>query len=168
LVRSPARALLDLRLRYALPLSEIVRHAEARGKLSMPSQAGLREFMLVFAAGGSGAALRVWFGAWLEAQQGARLESIGTLAANLFGCLLIGLCSVAIASPTGRMVVMGGFLGGFTTYSAFALFSVEFMGASKWDTLALQLGLHLAGGMLCVYLGMQLARGLGLEPSSVN
>ena len=57
---------------------------------------------------------------------------------------------------------MGGFLGGFTTYSAFALFSVEFVGASKWDTLATQLGLHLLGGMFCVYLGMQLARVLGL------
>ena len=132
----------------------------------MPNQAGLKELLLVFVAGGSGAALRVWLGAWLEAQHGARLESIGTLAANLLGCLLIGLCSVAIASPVGRMVVMGGFLGGFTTYSAFALFSVQFIGESKWDTLAVQLGLHLLGGMLCVYIGMLLARTLGLEAAS--
>jgi CrcB protein len=149
-----------------LPLLEIVRHAAAGGKLQMPNQAGLKEFLLVFAAGGSGAALRVWLGSWIESQFGARLESVGTLAANLLGCVLIGFCSLAIASPVGRMVILGGFLGGFTTYSAFALFSVEFVGAAKWDTLMAQLALHLVGGMVCVYLGILLARAFGFESLS--
>lgn len=131
-------------------------------------QAGLREFAMVFAAGGTGAALRVWLGAMVDARLGDRLASVGTLSANLLGCLLIGLCSVALTNPLARMVVMGGFLGGFTTYSAFALFSVEFVAGSKWETLATQLGLHLVGGMLCAYGGIQLARAIGLGGPQVS
>ena len=132
----------------------------------MPMQAGLKEFAMVFAAGGSGAALRVWLGAVVEAKLGERLEAVGTLTANLIGCLLIGACAVALKDPLARMVVMGGFLGGFTTYSAFALFSVEFVVGSKWGPLGTQLAIHLAGGMLCVYLGMQLAKALGLSAAA--
>ena len=121
-------------------------------------QAGLKEMAMVFAAGGSGAALRVWLGGQIEERLGGTLEAIGTLSANLVGCFLIGLCSVALTQPAARMVIMGGFLGGFTTYSAFALFSVEFVGASKWGPLSQQLAAHLLGGMLCVALGIGLAR----------
>jgi CrcB protein len=58
--------------------------------------------------------------------------------------------------------VLGGFLGGFTTYSAFALFSVDLARDARWGVLVSQLGLHLVGGMVAVLLGMALARALGL------
>ena len=54
----------------------------------------------------------------------------GTLAVNLLGCFAIGavmvLAEARALDPRIRVAVVGGFLGGFTTYSAFA-----------WETLAL-------------------------------
>lgn len=54
----------------------------------------------------------------------------GTLAANVLGSFLIGLCYVVIVDkgllgPQWRLVLMTGFLGAFTTFSAFALEAVE-------------------------------------------
>ena len=53
------------------------------------------------------------FGAWLP---------WGTLAVNLAGCFLIGLIDAAAArkgfgGPHGRMMLMTGFCGAFTTFS---------------------------------------------------
>ena len=48
-----------------------------------------------------------------------------TLAVNLLGCLLIGLVATLIDTHGGyrtlRLMAVTGFLGGFTTYSTFAL-----------------------------------------------
>lgn len=48
-----------------------------------------------------------------------------TLAVNILGCLLIGLVATLIDTIGGyrtlRLIVVTGFLGGFTTYSTFAL-----------------------------------------------
>ena len=50
----------------------------------------------------------------------------GTLAANLTGCLLIGMAfalsdRVQLFSPSARLFFMTGFLGGLTTFSTYAL-----------------------------------------------
>jgi len=50
----------------------------------------------------------------------------GTLAANLTGCLLIGMAfalsdRVQLFSPAARLFFMTGFLGGLTTFSTYAL-----------------------------------------------
>ena len=50
----------------------------------------------------------------------------GTLLANLIGCFLIGYLSWALVhrwqvSEQIQVVVLSGFLGGFTTFSAFSL-----------------------------------------------
>ena len=90
---------------------------------------------------------------------------IGTLAVNLLGCLLIGAAVVLIDARQldlrARAAIVGGFLGGFTTYSAFA-----------WETLALAerrgtgwaaayVAASLIGGLAACALGILLARRLG-------
>ncbi|MFA5306880.1 MAG: CrcB family protein [Candidatus Babeliales bacterium] len=49
---------------------------------------------------------------------------LGTLLVNIVGCFLFGFCYAWCArgtvSPCMRAVIVGGFLGGFTTMSAFA------------------------------------------------
>lgn len=54
----------------------------------------------------------------------------GTLAANVAGSFLLGVCYVLIVEkgllgPQWRLVIMTGFLGAFTTFSAFALETIE-------------------------------------------
>lgn len=116
----------------------------------------------VFLAGGTGALLRVLLSASVESSLGERLPSVGVLAANLIGCLLIGAAAAAIPEGEWRTIVLGGLLGGFTTYSAFALFKADLIAQGRYDVLGIQLGLHLVGGVLAVLAGMHLMRLVGL------
>lgn len=116
----------------------------------------------IFVAGGLGALGRVALAGVLEPRLTERLPHAGVLVVNLLGCLAIGFAAVALTSGPWRTIVMGGLLGGFTTYSAFALFGVELAHAARWGVLATQLALHLGGGFAGVLLGAALARALGL------
>jgi CrcB protein len=68
---------------------------------------------------------------------------IATMSVNVIGSLAIGVCSVllaarvtsggsAISFEAMQLFWMTGVLGGFTTYSAFALETVLVSGASPW------------------------------------
>ena len=120
----------------------------------------------MFLAGGTGATLRVLLAARVDVLTAERLPHGGVLLANLIGCLLIGFASASIGSAHWRNIVLGGLLGGFTTYSAFALFSVGLVQHQRWGVLATQIASHLIGGVLCVWLGFWLARAFGLGLAS--
>ncbi len=88
----------------------------------------------------------------------------GTLIVNLSGCFLIGL-SFALADrgmnfmiPSARLFFITGYLGALTTFSTFALESVNSLRAST-HLLALAniLGTNFVGGAL-VFLGMWVGR----------
>ncbi|MDR2934590.1 MAG: CrcB family protein, partial [Candidatus Adiutrix sp.] len=82
--------------------------------------------LAVFAGGGAGALIR-----WLMAvklnpapSEGPAFPA-GTLAVNLGGGFLIGLLMAAFTarsdwSEEGRLLLVTGFLGGLTTFSAFS------------------------------------------------
>ena len=81
--------------------------------------------------GAIGAALRYNLGRWMTGWLGAPAMSAfpwATLAANAAGCLAMGTLAGALMRGAGgtlteplRLVVGVGFLGGFTTFSAFGL-----------------------------------------------
>lgn len=61
----------------------------------------------------------------------------GTLVVNLAGCLLVGLLnSLAEArfllGPTGRMLLMTGFCGAFTTFSTLILETSNLVATGEW------------------------------------
>ena len=116
----------------------------------------LRQLGLVFFAGGLGASLRVFLVGLLD----RRLESFpfaGTLVVNLVGCFAIGLCSSLLSGPS-RTIVMGGLLGGFTTYSAFGLLGWDLLEKGRFVSFAWQILLHIVGGLALVALGLWLGR----------
>ena len=122
-----------------------------------------RQLVWVFLAGGTGATLRVVLAALIDERWSARLPFVGTLVVNMLGCLLIGVAAAWMPAGTARTAIVGGLLGGFTTYSAFALFSVELLRDDKVAVLGLQVGTHVILGMLCVWAGLVLGRALGHE-----
>lgn len=117
--------------------------------------------LLVFLCGGAGATARVFASEWLERRYGEQVPFVGLLLVNLVGCLLIGVAAESTRDPLVKAAVMGGLLGGFTTFSAFGLMSLELGQAGRWSDMALQIGAHVAGGILAVFAGMALARTLG-------
>ncbi len=82
----------------------------------------------------------------------------GTTIVNLLGCFLFGLASGLIAHECipahWKNILLTGFLGGFTTFSAFAFENQQFLLARRWDGLAI----HLIGqnvlGVVAVILGL--------------
>jgi CrcB protein len=86
----------------------------------------------------------------------------GTVAVNLVGCLLIGLLAGLIASeriamrPHWREFVFVGVLGGFTTFSTFGLDTFLLSRTHSAGQAALNIALHVLGGLAAVWLGYQL------------
>lgn len=85
-------------------------------------------YIFLFIAGGSGVAARYLLGRLAVHQQWTALP-YGTLMANLIGCFLIGFLSTWFVhrwsvSQETQAVILSGFLGGFTTFSAFSLEAV--------------------------------------------
>ena len=126
--------------------------------MASPVPQALGPLVWVFLAGGVGATLRVVLAGLVDARLSSRLPFAGTLVVNMIGCLAIGVAAVALPAGTLRTTVVGGLLGGFTTYSAFALFSYELLRDERLGALALQIGLHLVLGVACVAAGMGVGR----------
>jgi CrcB protein len=119
--------------------------------------------ILVVAAGGSlGATLR-----YLTVLAGSRLFGtkfpIGTVTVNLMGCFLAGLLiglleQRLVLSPTVELLIFTGFLGGFTTLSAFSVETMNFIRVGNWGLAATNMVLNAVLGIVMVVVGMLAAR----------
>ena len=106
-----------------------------------------------------GALARWRLGLWLS--PGAVLPW-GTLAANLIGGYLVGLCvavfqAIPQLDPAWRLLLITGFLGALTTFSSFSAEVVDMLGQERY---ALALGttaLHLFGSLLLTVAGIKTA-----------
>lgn len=86
----------------------------------------------------------------------------GVFSVNVIGCFFIGLLSVwAMNSPFlthYRPLLIIGLLGGFTTFSAFGLETIQLLEAKAWkEAMFYILGTNIAG-FAAVFLGMNLSR----------
>ena len=117
----------------------------------------------VVVAGGLGSGARYLVGQWSIAALGASFP-YGTLIVNLAGCFALGavvqLASAGDWSPDLRAVVAAGFLGGFTTYSAFNQETLALIGSGSTGTALINIGVTLAGGLLAGWIGILVARQL--------
>lgn len=86
---------------------------------------------------------------------------LGTLAANGLGGLLIGVAMVWFArSPDDllRLLLVTGFLGGFTTFSSFSAESLGLLQRGQPLLALAHTAAHLLGALACTALGFALAR----------
>ncbi|NZD62510.1 fluoride efflux transporter CrcB [Rhizobium sp. WYCCWR 11290] len=85
--------------------------------------------LLVAVGGAIGSLLRYYVGQWALRLMGPSFPW-GTLAVNVVGCFVIGVFAELIArkfnaSVELRLLLITGFLGGFTTFSAFSLDAIS-------------------------------------------
>lgn len=120
--------------------------------------------LLVGAGGFVGSVLRYLVSGWVE-----RLSSgsfpVGTLVVNLSGCLAIGVLAEladvrGVLSPQSRALLMVGFLGGYTTFSAFANESLNLFRDREVVLGLLNVLLSVAFCLIAVWAGRWLAHAI--------
>lgn len=116
----------------------------------------LLKIALVASGGALGALARVGLGGLITAWLGA--APLGTLAANLLGCLCMGAARGAAelydwGTLAQRTFLFSGFLGAFTTFSTFEADSVTLWQAGQRALGALYLVGSVLGGLAAFGLG---------------
>lgn len=88
---------------------------------------------------------------------------IGTFIVNILGCFLIGLFfgladKHAYFTPASRLLLMTGFCGGFTTFSAFTLEGMQLLQQQRFLIFALYFTLSVFIGLMATFTGVWLSR----------
>lgn len=114
------------------------------------------------AAGGAGGACARYGLGLLMSGHVTRLP-LGTLLANLIGCFLAGVLTTwylhrGAVPNAGYLLLMTGFLGGFTTFSAFSVETLRLVETGHGSLALGNVTLNLFGSLLAVALGAWVAR----------
>ena len=116
----------------------------------------IKNFLLVGLGGAVGSMLRFI----LQRLVNTATIPYGTLLVNIAGCFLIGLLwglttRNSITQTTGLLLI-SGFCGGFTTFSAFSYDSVQMMQENRWLLLGGYIAISVIGGLLATLSGYKL------------
>jgi len=117
-------------------------------------------WLLVGCGGALGASARYACSVWVGSHH---LFPWATLAINIAGSLAIGLAWGAYAHTEwfqhwGRLFLVAGLLGGFTTFSAFSLETLTLLQASRMWAASGYVLVSVVGCLLAVALGVKLGR----------
>jgi CrcB protein len=109
-----------------------------------------------------GSVLRYWVSGAVQQVANNPVFPLGTLAVNLFGCLVIGFLSQladarGVFTPEARLFVFVGILGGFTTFSSFGNETMNLLRSGEGLPGFLNVSIHIFAGLGAVWLGRSLA-----------
>lgn len=128
----------------------------------MPARARL--YLAIAGGGALGSLARHFCGLAAVAAFGAAYP-LGTLGVNVAGSFVIGLYATLtepdgriFATPAMRQGVMGGFCGGFTTFSVFSLENIRLLEAGRWQFAAAYVLVSAATWLPAVWFGHRLAQ----------
>lgn len=114
--------------------------------------------VIAICAGASLGALARWaLGLWLSP---GGLIPWGTLAANLLGGYLVGVCVALFQAlpqidPIWRLALVTGFLGALTTFSSFSAEVVTLLMEQRYGLAVGTAAMHLTGSLLLTVAGMR-------------
>jgi fluoride exporter len=117
---------------------------------------------LIGFAGLVGTLARYWLSGWAD-QRWAGTFPFGTVLVNAAGCFAIGVLFYAteeryVVDPAVRSAILVGFLGGFTTFSSFALQSFNLLKDREVFLATANILVSNLGGLLLVWAGHAVAR----------
>ncbi|XXX81307.1 fluoride efflux transporter CrcB [Sorangium sp. So ce134] len=114
--------------------------------------------------GAAGTLARYGLSTWCQQRFGAGFP-VGTLAVNVIGSFLLGVimqvaATTELLSPTLRLGLSTGVMGGFTTYSSFNYETIKLFEDRAWKIGAANVVITLVGCLLAGVLGMAVTRRL--------
>ncbi len=122
----------------------------------------IRNMLWVASGGALGSVLRYLLSRWIQLSQPGPFP-LGTLAVNLTGSLLIGilfgyLTKTETGSEDLRLLMMTGFCGGFTTFSALTLESLHLIRDNRTGLFFLYISVSLLLGIAATYAGWRIIK----------
>ena len=125
-------------------------------------ETAVTRLVFIAGAGALGTLCRYLIGLWARSALGTEFP-YGTLTVNVVGCFLIALISelalsTTLISPTLRLTLTTGFMGGLTTYSSFNYETTELFRARAWLGGFTNMAVTLLGCFVAGLLGLALAR----------
>lgn len=116
----------------------------------------MTKLLLVFVGGGLGAVSRFLVTTALAGKLGN--FPLGTLAANVFGSLLMGLVIGILAGRADsiRLFVAVGFLGGFTTFSSFSAETLALIQSGQIFAASANVIVSVVAGLIACAVGLKI------------
>jgi fluoride exporter len=121
-------------------------------------------FLWICAGGAFGTGARYLLSGWALAALGAGFP-YGTLAVNIIGSFFVGLImqvglATPLLSPTLRMALTTGVMGGFTTYSTFNYETIRYVQDGAWRLAVGNVAITLIACLAAGFAGIALGRAL--------
>ena len=122
----------------------------------------IKNLILVAVGGAFGSSLR-YIIHWIVSKKTTTLFPMQTFIVNVLGCLLIGLLIGYISkhqseNETLKLLLITGFCGGFTTFSAFGLENVNLIQNQNYQMALIYTSLSLILGILAVGTGIYITK----------
>jgi CrcB protein len=119
--------------------------------------------ILVLIGGSIGSVARFGLSTWVnQAMQVKSIFPYGTLSVNLIGSFLAGfvwgISTETTMKPETRIFLLAGFMGGFTTFSSYALESYNLFNNGEVNAALLNILLNNIGGLILVLAGVITAK----------
>ena len=124
------------------------------------------ESLLLVALGGAvGSMLRYKIGATVLHHTEALQFPYGTFTVNVLGCAIAGLLGglgerYAFLTAEMRLLIFTGFLGGFTTFSAFGVETIGLVERGEWTIAATYVVSSVLCGLVALFVALKLG-GMG-------
>ncbi len=122
----------------------------------------IKNVLLVGLGGALGSIARYLFQRWMQ-MVFPQPFPLGTFGVNILGCFLIGIFwGMSFRSfdsnEAGKLFLMTGLCGGFTTFSAFTLEGVGLLKEQRTGLFFLYMAASVVLGLLATYAGMKISR----------
>ena len=122
----------------------------------------LKAILLVSIGGAADSSMRYVTSLFIQ-KWVSQLYPWGTFVANMLGCLLIGVLmgyfsKLQLNNNDYKLLLVTGFCGGYTTFSAFALENYNLWQQGNITTAFIYITLSIMGGLLAVFSGFALTK----------
>jgi CrcB protein len=122
-----------------------------------------QRLLLIALAGAIGTVARYGLGNLIQGVFSNKGLPLGTLFVNIFGCFLFGLVWTLaderlMMSDETRVIVLGGFMGAFTTFSTFIFETGGFMREAQWVLATGNVMIQMVVGLVFLFVGVMAGR----------